>query len=315
MIINVAYDDRLLKWVGSVSSPVRAKNAIDLLEGMGADLDVQPIMTGPLSNLLLVHDATYVRDVLHGRTGSMGADAEQGDVAKVMFDGTVQLVGQLLAADPREPWLGFSPQGAKHHAAWNHASGFCVFNDFAWAARTLSARGLRVLYVDFDAHHGDGVEALTFHDNRIMTASIHEWGIFPGTGLHDYPEQRVFNWPLDAESGDEALLAAVAEVFEVDGEYNTFVPDVILVAAGADGHTNDPLSSLQFTLEGYRRAAELIAEAATRLGARRVLVGGAGGYRPDAETPAVWATVVSTLAKELEGLHRSDVHDDEKVIQ
>ena len=57
--------------------------------------------------------------------------------------------------------VGFSPQGAKHHAMADRGSGFCVFNDMAWAARHFAARGRRVLYVDLDAHHGDGVEALT----------------------------------------------------------------------------------------------------------------------------------------------------------
>lgn len=314
MKIQVAYDDRLLKWKGSIASPVRAKNALDLLVKGGADLDVQAIQASPVSNLLEVHDARYVSGVLSGKTGSMGADVEQGEVAKVMFDGTVQLTHQLLAAVPRQPWVGFSPQGAKHHAMWNHASGFCTFNDFAWAARTLSANGLRVLYLDWDAHHGDGVEALTFHDDQIMTASIHEWGIFPGTGGCDHPDRNVWNWALDAESGDGQLLEAVVEVFDVAADQK-FVPDVVLIASGADGHGRDQLSSLQYTIDGYRTATEIVARRASALGVTRVLVGGAGGYRPHDTTPLVWATVVSTLANELERLHENDVHDDAEVIQ
>ncbi len=75
-----------------------------------------------------------------------------------MFAATVQLVH---AVDEGEVRLGFAPQGAKHHAMADRGSGFCVFNDMAWAARHFAGQGKRLLYVDTDAHHGDGVEALT----------------------------------------------------------------------------------------------------------------------------------------------------------
>jgi acetoin utilization protein AcuC len=229
-----------------------------------------------------------------------------------MFAATAQLL-EAMPLERDAVWLGFSPQGAKHHAMWNYGSGFCTFNDMAYCARVLSAAGERVAYVDIDAHHGDGVEALCYHDNRILTASIHEWGIFPGTGAHDVPEQQVWNYPLDTESGDTELVASIAGVV---ARLREFQPTVLLIAAGADGHETDPLSSLRYTLEGYQRVARGLARAAADLGATRILVGGAGGYQPDDVTPLVWATFVNTLATELEGaVARKDVHNVAEVIQ
>lgn len=307
MKIDVAYDDRLLGWKGSAASPVRAKNAVDLLGAYRPDIDVRTISgLASVDDLNFVHSPAYVADVLAGASGEWrGADTYQADVARLMFQGTVNLVARM-PADRSEAWVGFTPQGAKHHAHWNYSSGFCVFNDFAWAAKTLTARGERVLYVDFDAHHGDGVEALTYHDDHIMTASIHEGGIFPGSGWHNAPQREVWNFPLDAASGDVALLTAINDVLELA---HGFRPTVILVAAGADGHEDDPLSSLRYTLEGYTEVATRLATFASESGAVRVLIGGAGGYRPDDVTPAVWSTFVDTFATALEeAVAQIDVH-------
>ena len=78
--------------------------------------------------------------------------------------------------------------GAKHHAQYDHSSGFCVFNDFAIAADIATKdHGLKVAIIDIDAHHGDGVENLTRENPSVLTFSIHESGIFPGTGNSDEP--------------------------------------------------------------------------------------------------------------------------------
>lgn len=310
-MIHVAYDDRLLKWrLGKdhPTNPERAKNAVDALRRLDIRMMVHRI-SGPAAVSLLedVHQSAYVTNTLSGRNDEwQGERTDLAEVARLMFQGTVDLVWKLETA--RRPGVYFSPQGAKHHAMYAQGSGFCVFNDFAWAAQYLSKRGHRVLYVDTDAHHGDGVEALTYGNTDIMTASIHDGTIFPGTGHVDEPDLHVWNWALDRGAGDEELEVALGDVVKLGAR---FAPTVMLVALGADGHEDDPLSTLRYTYEGYEAAARKLGAFARERGIS-VLVGGAGGYRPRTHTPAVWVRFVHTLA---ETMAEAGVQVPQAVIQ
>ena len=291
--LAVAYDDGLLDWrlaPDHPTNPVRAKLAVEALQDRQVPLVVEPITWQLSGELEQVHTADYVRRTLVDGSNAewQGCRPDLGAVAAHMFAATVQLV---QAVGDGRVQVGFSPQGAKHHAMADRGSGFCVFNDLAWAAKHFAAQRKRVLYVDLDAHHGDGVEALTRDDPGVMTCSVHDSTIFPGTGHEDEPDRRVHNFPLARGAGDDELLASVAAIVRLAEQWQ---PDVVLVAIGADGHVTDPLSSLRYSYEGY-------AEAARRLGAMAaghrapVLMGGAGGYQPLTHTPAVWATFVAEL--------------------
>ena len=296
--LAVAYDEHLLDWQlgpGHPTNPIRAKLAVDLLQERGIPLVVEPITSELTDELQVVHTADYVRRTLAGSNAEWsGARPDLGAVAAHMFAGTVQLVH---AIDDGRVRVGFSPQGAKHHAMADRGSGFCVFNDMAWAARHFAGQGKRVLYVDLDAHHGDGVEALTRDEPLVMTCSVHDSTIFPGTGHHSAPAVGVHNWPLASGAGDGDLLASIADVAML-GE--AWQPDVLLVAIGADGHVTDPLSSLRYSYVGYAGAARALGELAARLGTP-VLMGGAGGYQPLTHTPQVWAAFVHVLCNASRG--------------
>jgi len=171
--------------------------------------------------------------------------------------------------------VGFNPAGGTHHGMRDRAHGFCYFNDPVMAILTLLEGGAgRVLYVDLDAHHGDGVEAAFARDARVLTVSIHEEGRWPFTGavgdrgngyLRNLPVPRGFN---DAEL-DYLMDRAVLPLAERYG------PEVVVVTCGADGLADDPLSAMQLTNVALWRAVERLI-ALTR-GA--VILGG-GGYNP-----------------------------------
>jgi acetoin utilization protein AcuC len=247
-----------------------------------------------------VHDTRYVKGVRAGVCNEWtGRQVRLGEVAGLMFQGTVDLVEQM-EADRANGVLGvyFNPQGAKHHAQYAAASGFCVLNDMAWAATDLTGDGLRVLYVDWDAHHGDGVEALLMDNTSAATASIHDATIFPGTGRSGHHEDvRAYNWGLPRNSGDSALTASMADVLAVADE---FAPDVVLLACGADGLADDPLSSLRYTLDGLENAASMLGSWC-RAAETSIVVGGAGGYQPLTQTPKAWVRTVTTLYDQLKG--------------
>jgi acetoin utilization deacetylase AcuC-like enzyme len=126
-------------------------------------------------------------------------------------------------------------------------------------------------------------------NKNVMTFSVHEYGIFPGTGLLSDWKNRAYNFPLASKSGDDALLSATEAFLKACDE---FQPTMIFVACGADGLANDPLSSLQYTKQGYFESMRMIRE---QYFDHPILLGGAGGYQPDTETPDLWATVALGL--------------------
>jgi acetoin utilization protein AcuC len=295
--LHIAYDDIYLDWqLGSgdgshPTNPIRAQLAVELLENL------EPVMLQPAASesdrdlLTHVHSDEYISKVLdQGHCGEWYPDQQHlGDVALEMAAGTIRLYEKILNGEAK---VAFNPQGAKHHAQYDQSSGFCVFNDMALVAKLFMAAGLKPLYIDWDAHHGDGVENILRAYPNIVTASIHEGGIFPGTGLESEPENGAYNWALDHQAGDVDFLDAMKEIEILADEIK---PDVILLATGADAHHSDPLSSLTFDYPGYRAAARMIADIANKHAKGRVLIGGAGGYQPLDHTPKVWATVVSEI--------------------
>lgn len=133
-----------------------------------------------------------------------------------------------------------------HHAARSRASGFCIYNDAAAAVQRLLDRGAqRVLYIDVDAHHGDGTQSIFWNDRRVMTVSLHETGmsLFPGTGFAAEiggpdAEGYAVNVALPTTAGDAAILRAFHAV--VPQLAAAFSPDVIVSQHGCDSHREDP---------------------------------------------------------------------------
>jgi acetoin utilization protein AcuC len=296
--LYVAYGDVYLDWrlgKSHPTNPERAQIAVELLKRRGIPITmVEPIVHSEDAHNLIndnVHSADYVRSVLDGYSDEwLGCRPDLGATALAMYAGTARLVELMLRDEAR---VAFNPQGAKHHAQYRQSSGFCVFNDMAWAARVFGEVGMRVLYVDWDAHHGDGVEALLRDSQNLVTASIHDGEIWPGTGLagHDVAAG-AYNWALRSGSGDDKFIEAMADIEMLA---DSIRPDVVLLATGADGHVTDPLSTIEFDYPGYRYAAETIANIATRYSEGRVLIGGAGGYQPHTHTPKIWDEVVSSV--------------------
>jgi acetoin utilization deacetylase AcuC-like enzyme len=133
----------------------------------------------------------------------------------------------------------------------------------------------------------------------VLTYSIHEKGIFPGTGNESEPARNIYNYPLvpkdqnvaNTGKGDDALIAGVSDFIHV---LDAFKADLIFVTCGADGHKEDPLSSLEYSVGGYVDIAKLLRRHYPDV---PILLGGAGGYLPDTRTPEVW----SKFSKEITG--------------
>jgi len=152
----------------------------------------------------------------------------------------------------------FHPAGGLHHAHRRRASGFCYVNDGVLAIQELVAAGRKVLYVDVDAHHGDGVQEAFYGSNRVLTVSIHQDGrtLFPGTGfVHEIGagegEGYSVNVPLWPGSGDAIYDLFVERVLEPLA--GRFRPDAVVTEIGVDSLRDDPLAGLEWTLAGLDR--------------------------------------------------------------
>ena len=139
----------------------------------------------------------------------------------------------------------FNCSGGLHHAMPNRASGFCVFNDPVIAIKYLLERGLRVAYVDIDAHHGDGVQHAFYDSDRALTISLHQSGdyLFPGTGFVDEMGAGrglgySVNLPLYPYTNDEIYLWALNSV--VVPLVKAFNPDVLATQLGMDPTSATP---------------------------------------------------------------------------
>ena len=291
------HSDQYANWVFDPTHPTQGRrfiNAKNFLADQMARANSPLVIVEPRpatrAELNRIHSSEYIDEVLESHTSGQwaGARLDLSELAALFAGGTLVALDSLLTGKAK---TAIHFPGAKHHAQYDYSSGFCIFADFALAAEIATKdHGKRVAILDIDAHHGDGTENLTADNSNVLTFSVHEKGIFPGTGNESEPSKLVYNYPLGSRESeqnpnkdDQALLVGVTEFCRLADQ---FQPDLIFIACGADGHEEDPLSSLQFTLAGFGKAAELIR---SRFPDHPILIGGAGGYLPDTRTPEVWA--------------------------
>ena len=287
-------------------SPRRFGPGIELLAAVGAEpgLAPEPAADGELEWLHASDYIATVRRLSADPDGLRGHAAEAGigpgddpafagmhDAAATVAGGSIRAIEAVLRGDVDH---AYHPGGGLHHAMRARASGFCIYNDVALAIARARADGLRVLYVDLDVHHGDGVQALHYSDPGVMTISFHESGrsLFPGTGFvgelgEGTAAGTSVNVPLEPFCGPEPWLAAVRAV--VPPLAAAFGPDVIVSQHGADGHVWDPLAHLSLTTTAMGEAARLVDRMAHLHAGGRWLATGGGGYAVYRVVPRAWA--------------------------
>ena len=238
--------------------------------------------------LQLFHDSAYIQRVRHQSAAGFGF-LDYGDTPAMpgIFDAAAHVVGSVLAGAERllagQLARVFVPIAGLHHARRVRAGGFCVFNDIGVLIELLKQRGLtRIAYVDIDAHHGDGVYYEFEQDPCVFVADIHEDGrfLYPGTGAREERGLqeglgRKLNIPLAPGADDRDFL-------KVWGEVETFIrdarPEIILLQAGADSISGDPLAHLALTPAAHRHATRRLCALAAEFSNGRILAMGGGGY-------------------------------------
>jgi len=193
----------------------------------------------------------------------------------------------------------FNLLGGFHHAFPERAAGFCFLNDTALACLKLAGAGKRVLYLDTDAHHGDGVQSAFYNRKDVMTISLHESGktLFPWGGFEDEIGEGPglgynVNIPLPAETYDDAFLEAFDAVAVPLAE--SFQPDALVLELGMDILAGDPLTHLRMTNNVVVEIVERVMKWNCP-----VLVAGGGGYHVE-NTVRGWALAWRTFCGENE---------------
>jgi len=291
--------------------PVRVKLTYELIRSKGilhqGSVEVIKPRLASREEILLFHEEEYVRLVeQYSEKGSGLLDMGDTPAFKGCYEATSLVVGaSIVAAD--EVMGGrlshaFNPSGGLHHAHPERASGFCIFNDPAVVIAHLKARYnvKRIVYLDVDAHHGDGVMYGYYDDPAVLDIDFHESGkfLFPGTGFPDEIGKGAakglkLNIPLMPSTGDEAYLEAFRQI--VPDALKKFRPEIILVQCGADGHLNDRLAHLRLTTKVYSEVVSMMHSLAHELCNGKLLLFGGGGYTL-ANVPRVWTVAFATLA-------------------
>jgi acetoin utilization deacetylase AcuC-like enzyme len=239
-----------------------------------------------------------IRSLCAGGGGPIDADTYAGErsyeAALRAAGAACEMTRALVRGDATAGFCAVRPPG--HHAEPGRAMGFCLFGNVAIAAALAIAElGVeRVFVLDWDVHHGNGTAEAFRHRDDVLFASVHQGGIFPGTGAaadtgSGAGEGYTINLPVAAGSGEEVWLGLLEDVILPAAA--EFEPQLVLVSAGFDAHAEDPLADCRLQASSFGEMARQARDAALRWGAP---VGAVleGGYNP----PALAESVVATMA-------------------
>lgn len=278
---------------GHPMRPMRLRATFDLIDALslldGPDIEVVEARAATDSEILSFHTPDYLKTLKGSDNGVLSSTGPEhglglGDnpVFKGVFEWSALSAGASLQAaelvSTGKADIAFNIAGGLHHAFAGRASGFCYLNDPVLAIKYLVGQGKRVVYVDIDAHHGDGVQKAFFDTDQVLTISIHESGryLFPGTGnVNDIGEGSgrgySVNLPLPQSAGDYLFVKGFKKI--VPRFIEAFKPDILVTQLGVDTMMSDPITHLRLTTNGFEEMVRIF----KGMGLPWVALGG-GGY-------------------------------------
>lgn len=310
--ISIIYNEQTKLYSFSQGHPFGSDRVTQFwkrLESEGVDNDprlsiISPV-TARVEDLLLFHSAEYISFVERKSDEGTGF-LDQGDTpafpgvyeaSRIVVGSTLTALDAIMTGTVEH---AFVPVGGLHHARRGRAGGFCVFNDPAVAIEAAMARYKleRILYVDIDVHHGDGVFYEFYQDPRVFVVDIHEDGrhLYPGSGFPDEIGEgkatgTKINLPLLPGANDEDFRH---EFNKIENLARKAKPQLIILQCGADGMEADPLAHLRYSPKSHEFAGETLHRIAHGLCDGKLLALGGGGYDRDS-TASAWVNIVKAL--------------------
>lgn len=294
MSTGLLYDERyLVHYAGPnhPESPGRLKVSISHLEKLpifNKLVRLKPKVP-ELDWILNIHSIEYIKRVEKScksclpflDTQDVGICPSSFDIATLAVGGALRLADEIILKRITSGFALLRPPG--HHAEYDVAMGFCIFNNIAILARYLQKKhGVeKVLIIDFDVHHGNGTQNAFYTDPSVFYISLHQYPFYPGTGSYDETGEgkgkgATLNCPMAAGSDNKDYKEAFIK--RVIPRAKEFKPEIILISAGFDAHKDDPLANINLTTECFRWMTEQIKDVACEYSGGRIISLLEGGY-------------------------------------
>jgi acetoin utilization deacetylase AcuC-like enzyme len=302
-----------IQFKGHPESPQRMEYILRKILSLKLNQNIIKPEPATEDDLLMAHTEKYVKFIKNFGTGYLDGDTY---IREGTYDVALLAAGGALTA-AEESFLRNEPSFAivrppGHHAGPDHGGGFCYFNNVAIASKYALKRSERVAIVDIDAHHGNGTQEIFYSDRNVLYISLHEWGIFPGTGNYTEVGEGngkgyTVNIPLPHRSGDSTYEAAFDEI--IIPILRQFMPNVIFVSIGVDAHYKDTLTGLELSSAGYMSIAEKLLNFSEKYCNRRLVYVLEGGYNGLALSEVIGGIVAMFEGKKI-NMQYDDVKDN-----
>ncbi len=305
-------------------SPLRLEHIYTMLDEIGKEnlVLIKPRMATH-EEIALAHAPEYIASI----AATKGKDysrldpdtstcAKSYEAACMAVGGVLNLLDTVQNGDVDSGFALVRPPG--HHAEYERAMGFCIFNNIAVGARYLQRKhGLkRILIVDYDLHHGNGTQHIFYRDFEILYFSTHQFPYYPGTGAYREVGEGAgkgytVNVPFSYGMGDDEYEYVFRELLvPLAGAYK---PEIVLVSAGFDTYYNDPLGGMSVTEKGFAVMTRILLDIAQKNCGGKLMCTLEGGYDVRGEASSVKAVLTELKGVPFTEPHREISPSDEAV--
>lgn len=314
--VGLVFDNRYLHHmvdVPSLENPNRVRSLYVTLQQKGYAQRCQRIAPreATTEQIRMVHSAFYldqlrehaVKDDPYSYDKDTYLMEDSLPTARLAAGGCLELADSIMSGKIDYGFALIRPPG--HHATMGRGMGFCILNNVSLVAEYLRRTyGLkRILVVDFDVHHANGTQEIFYNTNEVMVLSLHQRGLFPFSGEPQETGSESgagysINLPVHAQFGDSEYTFLMGHLLQALCEQ--YMPQIILVSAGYDGHVDDSISQTQLSTRWFGTVTNLLRQYAHDTCDNRLLFVLEGGYNPFALEKCVLTTLDSLLAKDIE---------------
>lgn len=293
MTTGIIYTPKFLAYTNSPENKDRVSATVDYFKTQGIDEFISPRKYDE-NCAKSVHTPEYI-DYLKSAGVIEGNKLRYQNVLLSAYG--CLTAGEMLAEGAiKNGFVLTRPPG--HHAYANKGGGFCFLNNAAILARYFQEKGFeKVMIVDWDAHHGNGTEAIFYHDPSVLYTSVHQYPLYPGTGKVTDTGSGPgvgynVNIPVPWYTGHDTYMEIFDEVIIPVGK--KFKPDVLIISAGQDSHRDDPLTNLMLCSASYHMMTERLVQSVCS----KTIAILEGGYNANNVARANYSIVSALMGKE-----------------